>query len=121
VGSLYTSTLATNPGTLLGTGTWAAFGAGRVMVGLDSGDTDFDTVEETGGAKTVTLTEAQMPAHVHGELAPTTASGGAMRFAVDTNASGSVAAGLNTASAGSGEAHPNLPPYIVVYMWKRTA
>lgn len=53
VGSLYTSTLSTNPGTLLGRGTWSAFGAGRVMVGHNSGDADFDTAEETGGAKTV--------------------------------------------------------------------
>jgi microcystin-dependent protein len=121
VGSLYISTLATNPNTLLGTGTWAAFGAGRVMVGLDAGQTEFDTVEKTGGVKEVTLTEAQMPAHVHGELAPASASGGALRLAVDTNASGSIAAGLNTAPAGVGEAHSNLPPYIVVYMWKRTA
>ena len=44
-------------------------------------------------------------AHVHGELAPTSASGGALRFAVDTNASGSVAAGLDTASAGSGSVY----------------
>lgn len=57
VGSIYISTLATNPGTLLGRGTWAAFGAGRVLVGLDAGgDTAFDTIEETGGAKTVTST-----------------------------------------------------------------
>ena len=52
VGSLYTSTLSTNPATLLGRGTWGAFGAGRVLVGRDAGDTDFDTAEETGGAKT---------------------------------------------------------------------
>lgn len=149
VGSIYISTLATNPGTLLGRGTWTVFGAGKVLVGIDSGDVDFDTLEETGGAKTVTLTEAQLPshthiqdshnhtqdAHLHGELAPTTASGGAMRFAVDTNASGSVAAGLNTENTiatnqattavnqntGSDEAHPNLQPYIVVAAWKRTA
>lgn len=64
VGSLYFSTNSTNPGTYLG-GTWAAFGAGRVPVGFDSGQTEFDTDEETGGAKTVTLTEAEMPAHTH--------------------------------------------------------
>ena len=52
VGALYTSTLSTNPGTLLGRGTWSAFGAGRVMVGHNAGDEDFDTPEETGGAKT---------------------------------------------------------------------
>lgn len=52
VGSLYVSTLSTNPGTLIGRGTWAAFGAGRVMVGHNASDTDFDAGEETGGAKT---------------------------------------------------------------------
>lgn len=53
VGALYTSTLETNPATLLGRGTWAAFGAGRVLVGHDATDTDFDTSEKTGGTKTV--------------------------------------------------------------------
>lgn len=53
VGCIYTSTNSTNPATSLGFGTWSAFGAGRVPVGFDSGDTDFDTDEETGGAKTV--------------------------------------------------------------------
>jgi hypothetical protein len=53
IGALYTSTLATNPGTLLGRGTWAAFGAGRVLVGQNGSDVDFDTGEETGGAKTI--------------------------------------------------------------------
>lgn len=54
VGCLYVSTVSTNPATIFGFGTWAAFGAGRVLVGLDSGDTDFDVSEETGGAKTST-------------------------------------------------------------------
>lgn len=65
VGSVFISVVSTNPGTLLGFGTWSAFGAGRVLVGLDSGQTEFDTVEETGGAKTHTLTSAEMPAHTH--------------------------------------------------------
>lgn len=53
VGSIYLSTLSTNPATLLGRGTWVAFGAGRALVGLDSGDADFNAAEKTGGAKTV--------------------------------------------------------------------
>ena len=121
VGSVFISVVDTNPGTLLGYGTWSAFAAGRVLVGLDAGDPDFDTVEETGGAKTHTLTTAEMPAHVHGEQAPTSASSGAMKFGIDTNASGTQAAGLDTASAGGGGAHNNLQPYVVVYMWKRTS
>jgi hypothetical protein len=52
VGCIYFSTNSTNPATSLGFGTWAAFGAGRVPVGFDSGDADFDTDEETGGSKT---------------------------------------------------------------------
>jgi len=52
VGSIYmNATVATNPNTLLGFGTWIAFGAGRVPVGLNAGDAAFDTVEETGGSK----------------------------------------------------------------------
>lgn len=53
VGCIYTTIVSTNPATVFGFGTWSAFGAGRVLVGLDSGNTAFDTVEETGGAKTV--------------------------------------------------------------------
>lgn len=84
VGSVYINAgSSTNPNTLLGFGTWEAFGAGRVLVGLNASDTDFDTLEETGGAKTVSaagsvsgtvggtaLTEAQMPKHYHAMFGP---------------------------------------------------
>lgn len=84
VGSIYiNATSSSNPTSLLGFGTWEAFGAGRVMVGLNGSDTDFDTAEETGGAKTVAsagsvsgtvggtaLTEAQMPKHWHRMVGP---------------------------------------------------
>ena len=53
IGSVFTSVVATNPNTLLGFGTWSNIGAGRVLIGLDSGDPDFDAAEETGGAKTI--------------------------------------------------------------------
>ena len=65
VGSVFTSLVATNPASLLGFGTWQAFGAGRVLVGIDAGQTEFDTVRETGGAKTHTLTTSEMPVHTH--------------------------------------------------------
>lgn len=50
VGAIYTAVVSTNPGTLLGFGTWTAFGAGRVMVGYDASNALFDTAEETGGS-----------------------------------------------------------------------
>ena len=65
VGSVYTSILSTNPNTTFGFGTWAAFAAGRALVGLDAGQTEFDLVEETGGAKTHALTTAELAAHTH--------------------------------------------------------
>ena len=61
IGSVFLSVVSTNPGTLLGYGTWSAIAAGKMLVGLDSGDTDFDTVEETGGAKTKTIAQANLP------------------------------------------------------------
>src|SRR3990167_5515456 len=54
IGSVFLSVVATSPATLLGFGTWAAFGAGKMLVGRDGADADFDTAEETGGAKTHT-------------------------------------------------------------------
>ncbi|MDE2099162.1 MAG: hypothetical protein KGL39_18045 [Patescibacteria group bacterium] len=53
IGSVFISVVSTNPATLLGFGTWSAIGAGRVLVGVDGADPDFQTVEQTGGAKTV--------------------------------------------------------------------
>ena len=71
VGSVFISVVATNPGTLLGYGTWAAFAQGRMLIGLNSSDTDFDTVEETGGAKTHSLTTAELASHNHTQNAHT--------------------------------------------------
>ena len=61
IGSVFLSVVSTNPATLLGYGTWTAIAAGKMLVGLDSGDTDFDTAEETGGAKTKTIAQANLP------------------------------------------------------------
>lgn len=118
VGSIYiNASVSTNPATLLGFGTWSAFGAGRTLVGIDSGDTDFDTVGETGGAKTHTLTTAEMPVHSHSYFSK---GAGANRWVINASPSDVVgSANIGGGDAGSGSAHNNLQPYIVTYLWKR--
>lgn len=118
VGSVFISVVATNPNTLLGGGTWEAFGAGRVMVGIDAGQTEFDTVEEVGGAKTHTLTTSQMPSHTH-TLAGGTTAYSSPYFPVMTGLTQNSAKTTN--ATGGGGAHNNLQPYIVCHFWKRTA
>lgn len=65
VGYIYMSVLSTSPETLFGGGTWVRIGQGRVLVGQDSTQTEFDTAEETGGEKTHTITVNELPAHAH--------------------------------------------------------
>ena len=60
VGSIYISVKSTNPSSFFG-GTWTAFGTGRTLVGINTSDTNFDTVEKTGGTATHTLTTTEMP------------------------------------------------------------
>src|SRR5687768_14976223 len=98
VGSVFISVLATDPATLLGFGTWEAFAAGRVLVGIDPLQAEFDTLLETGGAKTHTLTTAEMPAHTHVQSLPSGQTGGAASGTRDTSTNGSVADALSTAS-----------------------
>jgi microcystin-dependent protein len=137
VGSIYTSVVSTNPATLFGVGTWAAFGAGRVLVGRDASQTEFDTVEETGGAKTHTLTSSEMPSHTHTQNSHThtTPSVGDLRRlqhlpsggdGIWTRTDNSPLATSNATTAtnqntGGGAAHNNLQPYVVVFFFKRTS
>lgn len=126
VGSLYETDIATNPGTLYG-GTWAAWGGGKVTVGLNTADTSFNTVGKTGGEKTHTLTIAEMPSHTHdikmrrneawdytalsdyyGD--PAGGTGFQMEIQMD----------MYVPYTGGGQAHNNLQPYITTYRWKRT-
>ena len=117
--SFSTTISTTAPATLLGMGTWAAFGAGKVPVGIDASDTDFDTVEETGGAKTHTLTISEMPAHTHSYDKQVTSTDALSIHDTVRTTGGNT--GATTGSTGGGTAHNNLQPYITVYMWKRTA
>ena len=142
VGSIYINAgVSTNPATLLGFGTWTAFGAGKVLVGLDSADALFDTLEETGGSKdaitvshnhtaTSTVTD---PQHNH-TITPFSNSpgggggtpGGDWKFdyggtvATSSSATG-ISVATTVASNGSSGTNANVQPFIVVKMWKRTA
>jgi len=156
VGTIYTAVVSTNPGTLLGFGTWTAFGTGRVLVGIDTNDAGLATVEQTGGSKnainvshthtaTSTVTDE---GHSHGLMAAdttgitrgvsestsrnvqggdsttnrgykTTAPTGSENL-VESKTTGITVATTNSTEGSSGT-NANMQPYIVVYMWKRTA
>jgi hypothetical protein len=136
VGSIYTNaSSSTNPATLLGFGTWIAFGAGRVMVGFDSGNALFDTAEETGGSA-----DAITVSHTHTATSTVTDAGHTHTGTVGSSGSGATAGGMSVpingtsigtsttgitvattnASTGSSGTNANYQPYITVYMWKRT-
>lgn len=75
VGSIYTNAIdGTNPATLLGFGTWVPYASGRVLVGHDANDTDFNTAGKLSGSKTHTLSVGQLPAHSHTGSTNTTGS-----------------------------------------------
>lgn len=145
IGSIKITTENTNPSTYLG-GTWIAWGAGRVPVGVDASDADFATAGQEGGEKTHTLNSTEIPNHTHSML-------GAYDFndaGTDIELKGELAymgEGTSTALGGTGtlrsaaishsglhgairaigllgesdKPHNNLQPYITCYMWKRTA
>lgn len=115
VGSMYTNfTDDTNPATLLGFGVWSAV-AGRVVVGYDATQTEFNAAEKTGGHKL-------LQAHTHVQKVGSAAAGATYLMTPQTyyaNASAYDTSG-STASTGGGDGE-NLQPYIVGYIWKRTS
>jgi len=110
IGSVYLAIVATNPNALLGFGTWVRIAEGQFLVGFKTADGDFDPVENTGGAKT----------HDHPSATSGASSANTM---VDNNADGttiSVATGMATHDTDLA-AISHLPPFYVIYIWKRTA
>lgn len=144
VGSIYiNSSVSTNPGTLLGFGTWTAFGAGRVLVGYNASNSLFDTAEETGGSA-----DAIAVSHTHTFSGTTGSGGGSHSHSISpaawTTGGGAVDGGAysfggtvsstgstnidhthsfsgTTDSSGSSGTNANYQPYITVYMWKRVS
>lgn len=129
IGSIYLSINSTNPSKWFG-GTWVAWGAGRVPVGVNTSDSSFNTVEKLGGNK-------NLQSHHHdvrwgsstGRGATISCSGSGLEvlnistgWAWDRNTNNGMGSGSNliTSDVGDGNAG-NLQPYITCYMWKRTA
>jgi len=138
VGSLYyNSSVTTNPATLLGFGTWTAFGAGRVPVGYNASNALFDALEETGGSA-----DAITVSHTHTATTTSTDSGhnhfignntgignagggnasvvGAPQGVATTTNTANITSTTTVASAGSSGTNANYQPYITVAIWKRT-
>lgn len=148
VGAIYISVSSTNPSTFLG-GTWERFARGQTLIGVDASDTDFNAAGKTGGSKTHKLIVAEMPKHTikqnpHGHdikvgipaygniqtISPySNAPGGEKEYYIKldgiTDATNQkMTAGSVTATnlpIGGDQPHNNMPPYITVYMWRRTA
>ena len=133
VGSIYINAgVTTNPATLLGFGTWTAFGAGRVMVGLNGSDTLFDALEESGGSKDAVAVSHTHgitdPGHFHSLTFPDSSIGSPNGASPGVNGYGtavynttSKTTGITVNTAGVSGTNANLQPYITVAMWKRTA
>ena len=109
-----------NPTSFLG-GTWESWGSGKVPVGVDASDVNFNTVEKTGGEKTHVLTVSEIPSHRHSSNGiPVEKKEGnyvAMRSGTFSDFSPDTESETNT--TGGSSAHNNLQPYITCYMWKR--
>lgn len=134
VGSIYISTNSTSPATLFG-GSWSQI-QGQFLLASSS----TYAAGSTGGEATHTLNVNELPAHAHSvnqqylhrldsndnNFANYAAAGslGGWGLGTTTNNKGTTRLGIpafNTNNAGSTAAHNNMPPYLSVYMWKRTA
>ena len=145
VGSIYMSTVSTNPATLFGFGTWEAMPAGRVLLaqGKSSWGTTYNA-GNTGGEATHQLTVGELPAHNHTASTNTTGNH-THQFQLygpngdtnlnfpsdyDTNyarnkgttlSAGNHSHTININNTGSSQSHNNMQPYLTVYMWKRVS
>ena len=134
VGSIYLSTVSTNPNTLFGFGTWVAFGTGRMLISADA----TYTAGSTGGAATTTLITANLPSHTHTATVTDpghfhdydrvngtagAAGGGASvinSYTATNTSTATTGISVTNSSTGSGTAATTISPYIAVYMWNRT-
>ena len=100
---------------------WERVSQGKIPIGLDDSDTDFNTIGKTGGEKEVTLSINHIPPHNHTVRANIQNASGNDVLVIKNNAYYSSAVEMNTSATGGGQAHNNMPPYIVMAFWKRVA
>lgn len=140
IGSIEINTSGINPSTYIG-GTWIAWGSGKVPVGIDTSQSEFNSVEKIGGEKTHTLTENEMPSHQGHMFDNNTiwcpdSDNPDNSYYIDVNHNNGlfqkyrgrpwqILAGnelsMRGFDKGNSQSHNNLQPYITCYMWKRTA
>lgn len=134
IGSIIIDTKNINPSDYLGFGTWEYFGEGKCLVGVDAGQTEFNTVEKTGGEKQHSLTRGELPRitgqiNFHGSGAGGTVVNGTSgdfisngiqnKYIGGSPIAGAQSVGLVSMDFGGNGSHNNLQPYITVYIWKR--
>ena len=150
VGSIYMSTVSTNPAMLFGFGTWEAMPAGHVLLaqGKSSWGTTYNA-GSTGGEATHQLTVGELPSHGHSASTNTTGNhththpgwkmGEGIRHQDGCSAipqrgdqggyngtytfstAGNHSHTITVNNTGSNTAHNNMQPFIVTYIWRRTA
>jgi hypothetical protein len=139
IGSIYTATVATNPATLFGFGTWTAYGAGRVLIGNGGGYSagatggSADAVVVSHNHTASSSSSVSDPGHAHSYSQSTffgapgpIENGGEWRVTNASTATSSVGTGITVGTstsitaAGVSGTNANLQPYVVVYMWNRT-
>lgn len=128
VGTIRMSTENVNPATFLGFGTWVAWGSGRVPVGVNTADGNFNTVEKTGGANTVALSAANIPSHAHsftpsgtlnnasitpsGSISTASLNGRFWNFCAQSASTGPSVSGIvSTVSVDGSYPHPSSPAF----------
>lgn len=133
VGALFITEADDDPNDLF-TGTWVQYAEGTTLVGVDSGDSDFDTAGETGGSKTQTLTVGNLPPHAHSmnhshDITRKTGVGSSSGMARGngssepdaTTSSHSGDTGSGSSNGLNSDSFSLMNPYTAVYIWKRTA
>ena len=145
VGYIYMSTNSANPGTLFPGTTWEAYAQGRVLIGAGTGTDSRSeqktfTAGSTGGEYNHQLTVGELPSHTHSASSNNTGAhthsysisrsdgdtgmlygGSSTKGSAASSSAGSHSHTITVNSTGNGTAHNNLPPYVSVYIFKRTA